>query len=129
MSTTKYNFMHLQIVSTARLSELQKQTLIRLRAAHLANIRNLAARRKQRIADLQVQLGHVLKSSTEKVSTEKVQSSCAPEMSRQTQPDTSLQHRTAHLANIWRRAGSSASPTCRYVWIAFCTWQLDFETV
>jgi hypothetical protein len=40
-------------VSTARLSPLQRDTFVRLRAAHLANMRTLAAHRKQRITDLQ----------------------------------------------------------------------------
>lgn len=46
-------------MSTARLSPLQRDTFVRLRAAHLANMRTLAAHRKQRIADLQAR-AHVL---------------------------------------------------------------------
>jgi hypothetical protein len=49
-----------QIVSSARLSPLQQDTFVRLRAAHLANIRTLAARRKQRVAERQVRRSYLL---------------------------------------------------------------------
>ena len=56
-------------MSTARLSPLQQDTFVRLRAAHLANMRMLAAHRKQRIADLQVRTQGSLSNLRVSVST------------------------------------------------------------